>query len=156
MQASSGTDTKEDAAQPPAVPGPKPARRKLSLALLNFWLDAALLVAVVFLVWVSVLLQFAFPAPTAAAGWQLWGLDYNRWHDLQFYALCVCTLLALERLVLHWNWVCSVLATQVLRVKAKPDEGVQAVYGVGVFIAVLVVVFGSLIAAILTVKPPPL
>lgn len=128
-------------------PGVKPGRRKLSRSLLNLWLDGALLVAVLVLVWTSLILRMAFPPPTAARGWKLWGLSYDQWYDLQFSALCVSALLALEHVVLHWNWICSVIAAQVLRVRNRPDEGSQAIYGVGTFIVILIVLLGSLLAA---------
>jgi hypothetical protein len=134
---------------------PKPARRKMSKSLLNFWLDATLFLTVTFILWVSVMMQFVFPTPTSAAGWELWGLSFNQWRDAQFYALSLCALLALEHVVLHWNWICGVIATQVLRVKNRPDEGVQAIYGVGVFIGIVVLVMASLLVATLTVKHPP-
>src|SRR5262245_39184921 len=109
----------------------------MSRSLLNFWLDAALLIAVLLALWVSVMLQVVFPAPTAAEGWVLWGLSFNQWRDVQFVALCACGLLVLEHVVLHWNWVCGVLATKILRVRSRSDEGVQAVYGVATFIVLL-------------------
>jgi hypothetical protein len=138
----------------PAGTRPKEGQGKPSMAVVNFWLDAGLFVNLIFIMWVSVMLQFIFPPPTEAAGWSLWGLSYNDWHNLQFYAFCVFALLAVEHLVLHWNWICSVTATQVLRSKTRPDEGAQAVYGVGTFIVVLVTVMGTLIAALAAVSPP--
>ena len=53
---------------------------------------------------------------------------------------------------MHWNWVCGVVATKVLRVKTRPDEGVNAVYGVAIFIGILTVMLASVIVAILTIK----
>jgi hypothetical protein len=146
MPISPGTEQSRDHVQV-AAPS-QPGRRKMSRSLLNFWLDAALLLAVTFVLWVSAVMQAVFPPPTFADGWELWGLSYNQWHNMQFVGLCVCALLALEHVVLHWNWVCSVIATQVLRVKARPDEGVQAVYGVATFIAILLAVLGSVAAAV--------
>lgn len=128
---------------------------KMSMALVNFWLDACLFVSLIFIMWVSVMLQLVFPPPTEAAGWSLWGLSYNDWQRVQFYAQCVFALLAVEHVVLHWNWVCSIIATQVLRVKSRPDEGVQAVYGVGTFITILVIVMGALIAAMASATSVP-
>ncbi len=123
------------------------------VVLINFWLDATLFVAVVVLVWTAAILQFAFPAPTAAAGWSLWGLSYDQWHNVQFGAICVAAALAVEHLVLHWNWVCTVLATRVLH-RRRPDEANQTVYGVATFIGILLLVKASLIAAMLSIKPP--
>jgi len=129
------------------------SQRKMSMAVVNFWLDATLFVNIIFVMWVSVLLQFIFPVPSEATGWKLWGLSYNEWRNVQFGALCVFALLAIEHVVLHWNWVCSIIATKVLGA-AKPDEGEQAVYGVGTFIVVLVLTMGSLVAALFCVQMP--
>jgi hypothetical protein len=135
---------------------PQPARRKMSMALINFWLDAGLLVSISFLGWVTAMLQIVFPAPTAAGGWTLWGLTYDQWHDAQFVALCTFALLVLVHVMLHWNWVCSVIATHVLRIKTRPDEGMQTIYGVTTLIVLLTIIAGTIIAAILTVHRPPL
>lgn len=131
----------------------KPAK-KWSMAVVNFMLDAALFVNIIIVMWVSIILKVIFPPPTYSQGWSLWGLNYNQWHDLQFYALCVFAVLAIEHVALHWNWVCCVAATQVLKVNGKPDEGSQAVYGVGTFIGILVAIMASLIAAVFTVVRP--
>lgn len=156
MQSPSIEDNEE--ATPPAIldePAPKPKSQKVSKSIINFVLDAALLIAAVFLLWVSVMMRMMFPAPTSADGWTLWGMSYNRWHDVQFSTLCVVALLALEHLVLHWNWVCGIIATKILRVKKRPDEANQAVYGVATFITLLLVLLAGLAAAMLAVKKPP-
>ena len=134
---------------------PQPARRKMSMALINFWLDASLLMSITILGWMTAMLQIVFPAPTAAAGWELWGLTFNDWHNAQFIALCVFALLVLVHVMLHWNWVCSVIATQVLRLKTRPDEGMQTIYGVTTLIILLTLIAGTIIAAILMVHRPP-
>lgn len=146
----------ERAVESDSVSSARPtARRKTkSRVILNFWLDALLLVAVVFIGWVSALLHIIFPAPTAADGWILWGLSYDQWNDVRSTALCLCALLALEHVVLHWNWVCNTIATRIFRTKSRPDEGAQALYGIGTFIVVMLVVFGSVVAAMLSVKRP--
>lgn len=133
---------------------PKPTRKTKSRVILNFWLDATLLVTVLFIGWVSAVLHIVFPAPTTADGWVLWGKTFDQWRDIQSTALCVCALLALEHVVLHWNWVCSIIATRIFRVQKRPDEGAQAVFGVGTFIVVLTIVFGGVIAAMLCVRQP--
>lgn len=139
---------------PPSDREGQSGRKKMSMAIINFWLDLTLFLAVTSLVWISALMQAVFPAPTQAAGWTLWGFTYDQWHMAQFVALCVCAALAIEHLVLHWNWVCSILATKVLRVKTRPDEGIQALYGVGVFIVVLAIFMGSILLATLTIRAP--
>lgn len=149
-------DADESTRAVPEASEPTAGRRKTSMALVNFALDAALLVSVAFLAWVSAMMQVVFPAPTTADGWVLWGLSYDQWRDLQFGSLCVFLVLTLEHLTLHWNWVCGVIATKVLHVKYRPDEGLQAVYGVATFIGIMSVVLASVIAAILTVRQPPM
>ncbi len=135
--------------------GKKPAK-KTPLTVINFWIDMALFLAIVFVMWVTVMLQMVFPPPTESQGWTLWGLDYNLWHRTQFFALCLSALLAVEHLVLHWNWVCTVMATRILRLKTRPDEGIQAVLGVGTFISVAMVILGSILVAAFMVKKPML
>jgi hypothetical protein len=139
--------------QPRAAEQPKPKPKKWSMALINLVLDATLFLSVVFLMWVSVMMQVIFPPPTEAKGWGLWGLNFDQWRDRQFIALCVAVILTVEHLSLHWNWVCCTIATHILGTK-KPDEGSQVVYGVGVFIGILLLVMASLIAALFTVNQP--
>lgn len=136
------------------TPEPSPRRKSTSRVILNFWLDALLLVNVVVIGWVSAILQIAFPAPTVADGWKLWGLTFDQWRDIQSTALCCCGLLALEHLVLHWNWVCCTITTRILRVNTRPDEGVQALYGIGTFIAIITFVLCSVIFAMMCIQRP--
>ncbi|MFO1041189.1 MAG: DUF4405 domain-containing protein [Planctomycetaceae bacterium] len=133
---------------------PQPVRRKWSMALINFWLDVALLVSFTFVGWITATLQAVFPEPTSSAGWSLWGMNFNQWYDIQFYAICFFAFLVLVHVMLHWNWVCNVIAAQVLRVKTRPDDGLQTIYGVGLMIVLLNLIVGGVIAAILTVRHP--
>jgi len=146
-------DVLETTAQEPAA-APKRGHGQVSVAILNFWLDAALFVDLIFIMWVSAMLQLIFPVPTEAGGWSLWGLSYNSWRNVQFYSLCVFALLAIEHLVLHWTWVCSVVAVRIMRVRSRPDEGMQAIYGVGAFIAILLGSFAALVSAMAMVQKP--
>jgi hypothetical protein len=50
--------------------------------------------------------------------------------------------------------VCSVIAAQILRNRQRPDEGRQTIYGVATLIVLLSLIFGAVIAAILTVRQP--
>ncbi len=130
--------------------------KKPPSTMINFWLDAALFFALIFLIWVSAMTMVVFPVPTEAEGWMLWGLDFNQWRNVQFISLCICSALALEHLVLHWNWVCGVIATKILRVKGRPDQGIQAVYGVGTFISILLAMLAGIVAAMVFVRKPPM
>ncbi len=156
MPSLSDSDRKSDSGPAAlAEPKPKAPRKKLSMALINFWLDAALLVTIAFVGWISAMLQIVFPAPTLADGWGLWGLSYNQWRDVQFFSICFIALVILVHVMLHWNWVCSVIAAQVLRLKTRPDDGMQTIYGVATLIVLLNLIAGTIIAALLMVKQPP-
>lgn len=138
-----------------SVAAPKSRRGGGTKAIFNFFVDVALIVPIIIALWVTAMLRLVFPVPTSADGWRLWGLTYTQWSDVQFFSLCAFVLLALEHVVLHWNWVCGVVATKILRIKTRPDEGVQAIYGVGAFIIVLVAMMVSLFAAMAGVERPP-
>ncbi|MGP0066061.1 MAG: DUF4405 domain-containing protein [Isosphaeraceae bacterium] len=131
-------------------------RRRISLSVINFWLDALLLVVLAVLGWVSATLQVVFPAPTVADGWTLWGLAYDQWRDIQFGVLCVFAIGVLVHLMLHWNWICSVIATQIVRSRTRPDEGMQTIYGVITLIFLLhVIAFGVGAAMFCIHRPTP-
>jgi hypothetical protein len=142
----------------PAENQGRPAREgtsKRPTAVFNFWVDVALGVAVLALTWVSGMLMVTFPAPTQADGWTLWGWSYDEWRNLQFGCLCVAVLLAIEHVVLHWHWVCGVIATKILRVKSRPDEANQAMYGIGFFFFLVLIFKATTILAVFMVRKPP-
>jgi len=105
--------------------------------------------------WVSATLQVAFPAPTAADGWTLWGLTYDQWRDIQFAALSLFASGILLHLMLLWKWVSSVLAAQILRTKTRPDDGMQTIYGVATLIVILHIIAAGVLAAMFCVHRPP-
>ena len=142
------------------APIPKTAatrRRSFPWTLLNFWVDLALLVVFLGLLWVSVVVRFVFPAASAAAGWTLWGWTLDHWLQLQFGLLGVLTFGIVVHLMLHWSWVCGVFFGRIWRrheAKPLPDDGTRTIYGVG-FMIVLLNILGLLIAiATLSVQGP--
>ena len=148
------TTAPTSAERPHADRGEK--RRRLSVSVINFWIDVSILVALAAVGWITATLQIAFPAPTEADGWSLWGLDYNDWRDVQFILLCTFACGILIHVMMHWNWVCSVIAVQVLRVRQRPDDGMQTIYGVATLIILLHVIGAGVVAAMLCVHRPPL
>ena len=62
---------------------------------------------------------------------------YHQWRDVQFATLCTFGFAILVHVMLHWNWVCSVITTQVLDTRQCPDEGMQTIYGVATLIVLL-------------------
>jgi hypothetical protein len=128
----------------------------ISRTMLNFLIDASLLFSAMSMTWVSVMLMVVFPVPTRSEGWKLLGMDFNQWRQVQFGLLMITALLALEHLVLHWKWVCGVIVTKILRLKNRPDEAIQAVYGVAAFIGALIMMGALIVVAMLIVQKPPM
>lgn len=137
------------------VPGRLKKSRPVSLSVINFWIDAVLLVSLTALGWISATLQIVFPPPTQADDWTLWGFNYDDWRDGQFIILCAFACGILVHVMMHWNWVCSVIAVQILRVRERPDQGMQTIYGVGLLIVLLHLIGAGVVAAMLCVHRPP-
>lgn len=136
----------------PRVPQSTPPG--ISRTMLNFLIDSFLLLSAIAMGWVTVMLMVVFPIPTRTEGWKLWGMDYNQWRQVHFGLFVLTGLLALEHLVLHWKWVCGVIVTKILKLDKRPDEGIQAVYGVGAFIGTLMLMGALVLIAKLSVAMP--
>lgn len=147
------TDTVEVSPDAPA-PAKKRPGRHFSMSVINFWLDATLLMVLTVYGWESAVLRFVFPAPSKAIGWKLWGWTFDQWWDFQFATICVFAVGALIHVMLHWNWVCSVLSSQILKAKKRPDETMQTIYGVGTLVVLLHVIAIGVIAAMASVIRP--
>lgn len=129
----------------------------MSRTIVNFLLDLLLLLVLMTLVGSALIVRFAFPAGTAADGWTLWGYGYDAWANVQFATLCVILLAILLHVMLHWSWVCNVVATRLFKLKgkdARPDEGAQTLYGVATLIAILLTLGVFLAVATLNVQGP--
>jgi len=133
---------------------PRPrGRRGWSWSEINLCLDAALLVAFAALCGVAVVVRFVFPPGPAAAGWSLWGLDYDAWSGIQFGLLAALAGGILVHVMFHWSWICNVIAAR-LATKGRVDDGMQTIYGVGLLIALLNAIGIFVAAALLTIRGP--
>ncbi len=132
----------------------------MSRTTLNFWLDCTLLAVFVVLLFLSVVLNYIFPPATISQGWLLWGADYNQWSQRQFAVLCLLTLLLLLHVMLHWTWVCGVVASMRAKFLGKEkkmwDNGVRTIVGVGFMIVLLNILGLLLAAAALSIQGPEL
>jgi hypothetical protein len=133
----------------------RPARRSSwSWSWINLLLDAALLVVFTALCFAAVVVRFVFPPGPAAAGWTLWGLDYDAWGGIQFGLVAVLAGGILVHVMLHWSWVCNVIASRLARRGGRVDDGLQTIYGVALLIGLLLAVGTALAVAVLTVRGP--
>ncbi len=130
----------------------RPAKSRKTV--INFWLDALMLVQFLAIGIVAVIVQFVFPPGVAARGWTLWGMSYGQWCSLQFALLCVFALLVLMHVMLHWTWVCGVAARQLLNRAKLPDDGIRTIIGVGLLIVLLNVAGIAIAVANFAIKAP--
>ena len=121
----------------------------------NLVLDAVLLVVFMALCFTAVVVRFVFPPGPGAKGWTLWGFDYDAWGGVQFGLVATLALGILVHVMLHWSWVCNMVAGRFVKTRqGRVDDGLQTIYGVGLLIVLLAAVGGALAAAVLTIRGP--
>jgi hypothetical protein len=131
--------------------------QKLNRTDLNFWLDVVLFSLFAALCTCSVIVDFVFPAATQAEGWTLWGVSFNRWNSFRFSILATLAGAVLLHVMLHWSWVCGVVASRMGRKKAAAasrDDPSRTLWGVGLLILVINIAGGIIAAAALMIQPP--
>jgi hypothetical protein len=127
----------------------------MSKTTINLLLDTLLLAAFIVLIYSSIIVRFVFPPGADSRGWFLWGLAFDQWETVQFAMVAVLALGVLIHVMLHWSWVCGVIATRLTRdKKAKIDDGAQTLYGVGLLIAIVNVLGFAIAVAALTIQAP--
>ena len=85
----------------------------------------------------------------------LWGWGHDDWARLQFTLTAVLLAAIVLHVMLHWSWVCGVVASlRTTRKKGKVDDGIRTLYGVGLLIVLLHVLGIGLTAAVLTIEDP--
>ena len=103
---------------------------------------------------VSVITQFVFPPGVAAKGWSLWSMNYGQWCSVQFFFLSALAFGILVHVMLHWSWVCGVIARKLLHQRDLPDDGIRTVYGVGLLILLLLSGAAIVGIAMMSIKMP--
>ena len=130
----------------------------MSKTVINFWLDLTLLVLFLSALWSAVVVRFVFPNGTSAAGWSLWGANYDDWTQIQFTFMCMLAFCVLIHIMLHWSWVCGVVSNRMLRrsdARKRPwTDGERTLIGVGLMVAVFHLLAIGFAAARLMVQPP--
>ncbi|MCE9607715.1 MAG: hypothetical protein K8U03_22740 [Planctomycetia bacterium] len=127
----------------------------MSRTILNFLLDTLLLGVFSLLVVATVVVRFVFPPGTQAERWTLWGHGYDAWVGLQFNILAALSLGILIHVMLHWSWICGVVATRLSKWRGKTiriDEASQTIYGVGLLVILFTVIGMFVAVAALQIK----
>lgn len=135
-----------------------PIPRSVSRTVINFWLDVSLLVLFLAVCSLSVILEFVFPPGPHADGWLLWNRDYAAWSRIRFGMLAAMSAAVVLHVMLHWSWVCGVVASRLGAKKsgaAVHDDPSRTLWGVGLLILVVNLVGFFVAAAALTIQAPP-
>lgn len=131
----------------------------MSKSVINFWLDVLLLLIFLTLLWSASIVHIVFPAGMNAAGWTLWGWSREQWSDFHFGVLCTLLLAIVIHVMLHWTWVCGIVASKIVPPrdgdKKKLSDGARTLYGVSLLILLLHVLALGVAVAWLTIQPPP-
>ena len=116
-----------------------------------------LLVVFTVLMGITAIVRFVFPTAAAAAGWSLWGGTLDDWLAWQFGVVATLTMLVVLHLMLHWTWVCGVVANRLSqsgRPTIRFDDGQRTLLGVGLLVVVLNLVGLAVAFAVLTIHAP--
>ena len=101
--------------------------------IINFWLDVMLLIVFMIQAWIFTVLHLVFPRG-AGADWKIWGGTPLDWSETLFTTYCVFAVGIVLHVMLHWAWICGVVATRLLGRKAGKDDGSHTLIGVGVIV----------------------
>lgn len=125
----------------------------VSRAILNFWLHAGFMVLFVSLANMAPIVQFVFPPGTGARGWLFWGTDFDQWPSLQYGLIGTFGFASMIHVILHWSWVCTIVARRPMKQTEIPDDGIQTILGIGLLIGMI----GAFIVgtAMMSIHMPP-
>lgn len=120
---------------------------------INFWLDVGLLLLFLVQAWMFAVLHYVFPRG-AGTDWRIWGATSLDWSESLFQVFCVFAVGIVLHVMLHWDWICGVVATRLFGRKSRKDDGSHTLVGVGVIIILIhLLVVGILAAEMALVGP---
>lgn len=121
--------------------------------IINFWLDAVLLVLLMLQAWIFAVLHVVFPRG-AGPDWTIWGATPLDWAEALLAVFCVFGFAVVLHVMLHWSWICGVVTTKLLRRKARKDDGSQTLIGVGLIVVLVHLLFVGILIAKVGLHPP--
>lgn len=86
---------------------------------INFLVDVVTLLVFFGLVETGLLLYFVLPPGSGKQGLSLWGLSRHEWGDIHFWLSLAIIALIVLHVVLHWQWVCTVIQRKL----GSPEQG---------------------------------
>jgi hypothetical protein len=121
--------------------------------IINFWLDVGLLILFLAQAWMFAVLHVVFPRGSGS-DWKVWGATPLDWSETLFATFCVFSVGIVLHVMLHWAWICGVIATRLLGRKPGKDDGSHTLLGVGVIVVLVhLLVAGILLAKFALVGP---
>ena len=114
--------------------------------IINFWLDLLLLILFLIQAWILGVLKVIFPRG-GGSEWKVWGATSVHWADLYFNIFCAFSVAVILHVMLHWNWICGVIITRILRRKVTRDDGSRTLIGVAVMVAIFHIIAAGLLVA---------
>lgn len=121
--------------------------------IINFWLDAILLVLFMIQAWLFAVIHVVFPRG-AGSEWKIWGATPLDWAEALFAVYCVFGLAIVVHVMFHWSWICGVISTRLLQRKARKDDGSQTLIGVGVIVVLAHLLIAGILIAKVGLTPP--
>ncbi len=139
--------------QPVVIPVKRGSFWSRQITIINFWLDVVLLMLFLVQSGMFAVLHAVFPRG-AGSDWKVWGATPLDWSEMLFRVFCVFSLGIVLHLMLHWDWICGVVATRLLHRKAGKDDGSHTLIGVGIIVVVVHLLAGVILAARMALVGP--
>lgn len=114
--------------------------------IINFWLDVLLAVLFMVQAWMLAVIHYAFPRG-AGSDWRIWGGTPLDWSETLLTTYCIFAIGIVLHVMFHWEWICGVVATRLLRWKATKDDGSHTLIGVGLLVVLIHILIGGVLLA---------
>lgn len=122
--------------------------------MLNFIVDTIIAVLALSMVVTGLLLRWVLP-PGSGQQRTLWGLDRHGWGDVHWWLALLLVGMVVLHLVLHWRWVCTMVARVCRRGSGAPSRRVSRVGGVAAGVVTALAMWAFVVVAERTTQSPP-
>ena len=98
----------------------------MSKTAINFWLNALSFLALLGLTATGGIIHYVL-LPGTGHSHELFGLGRHEYGDVHFYLAVVAVILLVLHLIMHWSWICCVIAKALKR--APPPRRARTIWG---------------------------